>query len=88
MNPDFKEAQNGRLFWLNYIPHWSAADVAQAHREWGGRFHNQVASRTPAPPNFDPDRKLRIGYVSGEFHAHPVGYFMLGVLASHDRNAF
>lgn len=28
----------------------------------------------------DPDRPLRIGFVSGDLHNHPIGYFMEGVL--------
>lgn len=28
----------------------------------------------------DPDRPLRIGFVSGDLHNHPIGYFMEGIL--------
>ena len=31
-------------------------------------------------------RRLRIGYVSGDFRAHPVSYFMAGILGFHDRS--
>src|SRR5262249_4186479 len=34
----------------------------------------------------DPERRLRIGYVSGDFHAHPVGYYLVGPLEAHDRS--
>ncbi len=33
-------------------------------------------------------RKLRIGYVSGDFGHHPIGLFMRPVLANHDRDGF
>ena len=36
----------------------------------------------------NPDRRLRIGYVSPDFREHPVGRFMLPLLSSHDRAAF
>src|SRR5207249_1539325 len=32
----------------------------------------------------DPRRRLRIGYVSGDLRAHPVGYFLAPVLEAHD----
>lgn len=36
----------------------------------------------------DPDRRLRIGYVSADLKRHPVGYFMQGVFANHDPAQF
>lgn len=32
----------------------------------------------------DPERRLRIGYVSGDFRSHPVAYLFHGALAAHD----
>jgi protein O-GlcNAc transferase len=32
----------------------------------------------------DPERRLRIGYVSADFHNHPVGVLLEGALAAHD----
>ncbi len=32
----------------------------------------------------DPDRPLRVGYVSADFGFHPVGYFVSSVIARHD----
>jgi protein O-GlcNAc transferase len=32
----------------------------------------------------DPERRLRIGYVSADFRNHPVGFLFFGVLAAHD----
>ena len=32
----------------------------------------------------EPDRPIKVGYVSGDLRRHPVGYFLVGVLANHD----
>jgi len=40
------------------------------------------------PRNADPERRLRVGYVSGDFGRHPVGFFLRPVLANHDRAGF
>ena len=47
----------------------------------------------PGPQSHDSTpigriRKLRVGYVSGDFGHHPIGLFMRPVLASHDRDGF
>jgi protein O-GlcNAc transferase len=35
-----------------------------------------------------PNRRLRVGYVSADFHSHPVGYFVLPVFANHNKAQF
>ena len=35
-----------------------------------------------------PDRRLRIGYVSGDFRSHPVAFFILPLLANHPHADF
>jgi predicted O-linked N-acetylglucosamine transferase (SPINDLY family) len=36
----------------------------------------------------NPDRRIRVGLVSADFMEHPVGRFILPLLANHDRTAF
>jgi len=36
----------------------------------------------------DPERRLRIGYLSGDFRAHAVAYFIAPLLEARDREAF
>ena len=48
--------------------------------------------RTPAPMSRDRarsrGRKLRVGYLSGDFHAHATTYLIAGLLERHDRSRF
>ena len=88
IDPDFREAQSGRLFCLNYDEDRSAAEVAEEHRRWGEATQACTPAPTASWPNApDPDRRIRIGYVSGDFHTHPVGYFLAQALEAHDRSA-
>ncbi|MSO85889.1 MAG: hypothetical protein EXR04_08110 [Rhodospirillales bacterium] len=34
----------------------------------------------------DPERRLKVGYVGGDFRAHPVAYFCLALFPAHDPN--
>ena len=74
------------LLGLNYLPSITAADVAAAHRAYAARFAR------PAPAPFanvpDPDRRLRIGMLSGDFRQHPVGYFLEAAITAHRRAGF
>jgi predicted O-linked N-acetylglucosamine transferase (SPINDLY family) len=41
--------------------------------------------RQPFTNQSDPERRIRVGYVSSDFRRHPVGFFLQPVLNSHDR---
>ena len=86
IKPDFAEAYNNLLMELNYIAGVSNADLLETARKFGETFDHPSAA---AVPPIDPtcDRRLRIGYVSGDFRYHPVGYFLTRVLSAHDRHS-
>jgi protein O-GlcNAc transferase len=67
----------------------SAADIHARHVEFARRFEQPVLSRQPAAATTpDPQRRLRIGYVSPEFRSNVVGYYVQPILENHDRAAF
>ncbi|MCA3280066.1 MAG: hypothetical protein ING10_12415, partial [Roseomonas sp.] len=74
------------LLGLNYLPGITAEEVAAAHRAYAARFAR------PAPAPFantpDPERRLRIGMLSGDFRQHPVGYFLEAAITAHQRAGF
>jgi len=85
--PERSEIHSNLLFLLNYDPAVSDAALLAAHRGFGARL---AATAAPAPPHAnprEPARRLKVGYVSADFGRHPVGYFILPVLAAHDAAA-
>jgi protein O-GlcNAc transferase len=62
--------------------------VLEAHCRWAERF----AAMHPAGAQHDnlpqPERRLRIGYVSADFREHAVSRFALQILEHHDRAGF
>ncbi len=73
------------MFLLNYLP-VDSDYLFRAHRAYGERVeapfrHRRVAYRNDR----DPDRRLRIGYLSPDFRNHSVAFFIEPVLARHDR---
>ncbi|HXA47294.1 MAG TPA: tetratricopeptide repeat protein, partial [Burkholderiaceae bacterium] len=82
IDADLSGTYSNLLFTYNYIPELSTA----AMRAEAMRFGDSVA-RTAQPYTTwsnDPatDRRLRIGFVSGDFRHHPVGFFVEGFLAA------
>jgi protein O-GlcNAc transferase len=72
---------------LNYTPA-SAAEIFQEHARFGAMLP-APATQAPAPALAvdDPDRPLRIGYVSADLREHSVPYFLEPILERHDRSA-
>jgi predicted O-linked N-acetylglucosamine transferase (SPINDLY family) len=77
------------LFTLNFVPGYDRRRIYSEHVRLAEKFFSseQVSSATHANDR-TPDRRLRIGYVSPDFSQHPVGRFMLPLLANHDPQRF
>ena len=89
VNPDHELARLNSLFMLNYSDRHDPADLWRAHSDvgnWLRRRHGTPFSRFRN--DFNPDRKLRIGYLSSDLRKHSVVYFILPVLKNHDREQF
>lgn len=86
IDPRYADAYSNLLFAAQYDPGYTSARLHAEHLEFGRRFEDPLRSRWPSH-ELSPDlgRRLRIGFVSGDLRAHPVGYFMENVLANLDR---
>ena len=81
--PDADALHAARLCLMQVQPGLTLPQIAKAHADWGARHPDRPPPAVPAPAP-----KLRIGYVSPDFRAHPVGFFLEPVLAHHDRTEF
>jgi predicted O-linked N-acetylglucosamine transferase (SPINDLY family) len=74
------------LLATNYLPGLSPIDGYAEHLRWGERFSG-IAAMYASTHDRSPDRRLRIGYVSPDFHKHAVAWFILPLLTHHDRDS-
>lgn len=87
IRPDFHEAGSNLLFCLNDDERMTNAELFAAHRAWAQR-HAKGLPRTKNYANVrDPERRLRVGYVSPDFRLHSVAYFLEPLLRSHHPDA-
>ncbi len=81
-------AASAALFTFHYDPAMTAETLAVEHRFWGERFGKPLArGARPFVNTPEPERRLRVGYVSPDFRRHPVAMFTAPLLAAHDREA-
>lgn len=89
LHPDAPDAWSNLLGALNYLPDLPLAELLGEHRRYGERFEAPLRARWPAHANDrDPDRPLRVGYVSADFREHAMAFSILPVLAHHDPARF
>ena len=88
LNPQPRTA-SGYLLFLHLHADVDATRLREEHAKWNQKFARPLARHArPHENNRDPDRRLRIGYVSPDFTEHPVGRFILPLLANHDHANF
>ncbi len=80
------ELQQNLLFMRHYCAGVTPYEHAAEHCRWAERFAPPPTNRIFANPP-DPARRLRVGYISADLRAHPVGYALAPVLEAHDRQA-
>jgi len=88
LSPDDKDTATTILYSLHYKPDIAPQTLFQEHLQLSKTYTSAITVRTNHNNSPEPDRKLRIGYVSPNFNQHSVAYFFEPVLESHDRNKF
>jgi protein O-GlcNAc transferase len=89
LRPDLSALHSNLLLSLHYHPGYSPADLEREHRTWAERHVTPLlAARRSHENAAEPERPLRVGYVSPDFREHPVARFVLPLFREHDRRQF
>jgi predicted O-linked N-acetylglucosamine transferase (SPINDLY family) len=83
--PDYAVAHSNLVFILHYHPGYDGRMIHEELGRWN-RQHAEPLKKLiqPHTNNRDPDRRLRLGYVSPDFRDHVVGRNLLPLLRQHD----
>lgn len=79
-------AESNVIFAHQFGGRFSKEEICEVARRWGER--TTPAGITNALGTGSGQLRIRIGYLSPDFRAHPVGYFISGLLDYHDKTRF
>jgi len=87
LQPDYVVAYNNLLFVLQCSVTCPPAEIFAEHLRYAERFEVPLKHFWQSHRNSrEPGRRLKVGYVSGDFHRHSVAYFIEPILACHDKS--
>jgi len=88
LDPGRLDIESTELFVLTCSDEISDEALFFRHKDFGMRLEKAIARRfEPFGNSRSPERRLRIGYVSGNFNFHPVAFFAIPLFERHDRSA-
>src|SRR5258708_5667077 len=89
INPDFVEAYSNLIFAQDFMTVLDCRTHLHARRDWAENYVDHLMPGEPQNDNDpDPDRKLRIGYIGGDFKEHSAARVWGGMVIDYDRSQF
>ena len=83
--PDDPRTWSNLLLTSNYDPSLSRRELFDEHVRWGRRLGELAKAQSEHRNVRDAGKRLRVGYISPDFRAHSVCYFIFPLLEHHDR---
>ncbi|WP_049753511.1 FkbM family methyltransferase [Alkalilimnicola ehrlichii MLHE-1] len=68
------------LMMAHYLPSQSARDLRKLHARWYANCAAHLETERHFERDRDPERPLRIGFISNGFHSHPAGWLSFGAI--------
>jgi predicted O-linked N-acetylglucosamine transferase (SPINDLY family) len=90
IKPDLSTAISAKIFALDFAANAGFEEQWQARCYWWERIGSKIAERTKKRQanSVDPTRRIRVGYVSGDFRKHSAARSFRPMLQNHDKSQF
>ncbi|MDP2029750.1 MAG: tetratricopeptide repeat protein [Thiobacillus sp.] len=87
IQPDLAMAYSNLLYTMQYMSTVTPSEVFSEHQRFAERYETPLKANWLLHQNYrDPERRLKIGYVSADLRNHAVAFFIEPILASHDKS--
>lgn len=83
LDPDYPQAQSNLVACMNYDGTIDPAEIGRQSAAFGARRVELAGPPAPFANPPEPDRRLRVGYVSPDLRRHSVSYFFEPLLREH-----
>lgn len=89
LDPTHSDSHSNLLYELHFSDRVEPQQLFEEHVKWA-KQHADALTNAARPHSNDrsPDRRLRVGYVSGDFRDHPVGRFLWPMIEHRDQQRF
>jgi predicted O-linked N-acetylglucosamine transferase (SPINDLY family) len=87
LDPERWDIRSSLLFCAHLDPAASPEALRDEHRRFGAQLEKSLGPSVRRAPRRSPSR-VRVGYVSPDFCAHPISYYIEPVLREHARDQF
>ena len=89
LKPNFRDGHSNLIYAMHFHCSEDALAIREEHRRWNRQFAEPLRRFHRAHPNErDPERRLRIGYVSPDFREHVGACVVVPLFEAHDRSLY
>jgi predicted O-linked N-acetylglucosamine transferase (SPINDLY family) len=87
--PDAADIHSGLVLTLHYLPSYDARSIRDECARWNQQHAEPLKKLIqPYANSRDPERRLRVGYVSADFREHVDSFFTIPLFSNHDHDQF
>jgi predicted O-linked N-acetylglucosamine transferase (SPINDLY family) len=87
--PEAADIHSSLVLTLHYLPGYDARSIRDECIRWNQQHAEPFKRLTrPYPNSREPERRLRIGYVSPDFRDHVDSFFTIPLLSNHDHQKY
>jgi len=89
LDPNHAFIHSNLIYALHFHPAQDERAIVEEQRRWNRQFCEPARQFIrPCTNDPQPERRLKIGYVSSDFASHPIAFFLAPLLEAHDHVPF